>query len=455
MKDNYSPVVVDELSGREFYVKDYLLKIAPDLSENVVYNWAGGLWSFKDSTYAYRRTMLTLELIKENHIISMDLLKRVRERGSEVSQKVDTMIYRQAEALYELCVLYSKKNQERSCFYADASKSCFEFCLNKNFKYGDCANYLGILYSSGLLPDGEELEKAYRYYCISTQDSLTWYAANNLGRCYYNGRGVEKNFIEAEQWFKKAFELGDSITSPFNLGSLYYKGLLTGKPDFDKAFYFFSIAAEKGNDNAMNGLAYLLMSEGYKKRNIGQAFDWIDKAIELRPEIPHYYDSKGEFFLMIRDTLNAKRMYNLALKKDPTFSNYNTVLFTKLGDIVEKDSIQSIFINTLLNRYHKSREALLDLQIVNAAICYTRPNGYWRLEHMTKILAIKDDAFVLNLLGLYYFYYYKNHQNALQWFLKAASKGYHPAYINVAFAYKKLGKQREADIWFKKAAINN
>lgn len=465
---NHWPIVLDEFSGQKYSIDDYLLKLSSNVPIEVVRAWAGALWSIQDSTPGYRKNQIPIKLIKKNYTVSMNLLQKLKGLGGDISQKIDTMMYRHAISLYWLSEDYKEKDIERAQFYADASIACFDFCYNNNFEKGNCANYIGNLYSSGKLADGEDLKKAYHYYCISARDSSTWYSASNIGHCYQYGKGVEKDILEAERWYKKAMELGDSINSPCDLANIYCEGLIEGGHDYDKAYHYYTIAVDKGNTDAMNDLAYLYAKEGFKKRNIEKSFEWIDKALELKPNSANYHDSKGEFFLMIGDTLNAKRMYYLTLEKDSTYAGRNTKLFTKLSDAIIIDSIHCEMIYSLLHHFRKNTDFLVDLKILKASINYTRPNWDLRVEDDLKdIMSIKDDAYVMNLLGMCSFYIRAEkvkkwndkelidmkYNEALQWFLKSANKGYHPAYRNVALVYKKLGKDREADFWFKKAGI--
>jgi TPR repeat protein len=48
-------------------------------------------------------------------------------------------------------------------------------------------------------------------------------AQYNLGLCYKNGEGVEKDYVEAVKWFRKAAEQGHA-GSQFMLGARYYYG---------------------------------------------------------------------------------------------------------------------------------------------------------------------------------------------------------------------------------------
>lgn len=69
-------------------------------------------------------------------------------------------------------------------------------------------------------------------------------AQRNLGWMYSSGHNVEKNFVEAAKWFRKAAEQGDSW-SQLNLGHLYYHGHGVAS-DPVEAYKWFRLSYETG-----------------------------------------------------------------------------------------------------------------------------------------------------------------------------------------------------------------
>lgn len=78
-------------------------------------------------------------------------------------------------------------------------------------------------------------------------------AQYNLGRCYENGNGVEKNINKAIEWYTKAAEKG-YVDSQYKLGEMYnyWKTI----KNLNKAIYWYSKAAEQGHENALPRLGY-------------------------------------------------------------------------------------------------------------------------------------------------------------------------------------------------------
>ena len=80
-------------------------------------------------------------------------------------------------------------------------------------------------------------------------------AQYNLGLCYYNGKGVTKNYTEAVKWYRKAAEQGDAYAQ-YNLGLCYKNGYGVPK-DISQAVVWYRKAARQGDDGAQQALTRL------------------------------------------------------------------------------------------------------------------------------------------------------------------------------------------------------
>ena len=72
-----------------------------------------------------------------------------------------------------------------------------------------------------------------------------------MARMYLKGEGTEKNSEKAIEWFEKAAEQ-NMTDSQYLLGLFYESGEGTVKPDFEKAKYWYTKAAENGDEDAIN-----------------------------------------------------------------------------------------------------------------------------------------------------------------------------------------------------------
>ena len=103
----------------------------------------------------------------------------------------------------------------------------------------------------------------------------------NLGLCYHNGDGVEKDDEKAVEWYTKAAEQGHP-DAQYTLGMVYgypwsYEGVVQ---DFKKAVEWFALAAEQGHSEAqfILGLCYD-MGNGVAQ-DFEKAVEWYTKAAE-------------------------------------------------------------------------------------------------------------------------------------------------------------------------------
>ncbi len=113
------------------------------------------------------------------------------------------------------------------------------------------SNYwLGVMYANGRGVEKNEVE-AVRYYRIAAEKGDKG-AQNNLGVCYRNGRGVAKNEVEAVKWYRLAANQGN-IHAQFNLGLCYEFGRGVTK-DINEAKAWYQKAADKGHSQAKERL---------------------------------------------------------------------------------------------------------------------------------------------------------------------------------------------------------
>src|SRR6185312_11430136 len=97
----------------------------------------------------------------------------------------------------------------------------------------------------------KKLEKAIELYQKAAEQGYAA-AQNNLGGCYYNGTGVEKDEQKAVKWYQKAAEQGYAAAQN-NLGTCYYNGTGVEK-NKQKEVEWYLKAAEQGYAAAQNNL---------------------------------------------------------------------------------------------------------------------------------------------------------------------------------------------------------
>ncbi|WP_077550208.1 tetratricopeptide repeat protein [Rodentibacter genomosp. 2] len=100
-------------------------------------------------------------------------------------------------------------------------------------------------------------------------------AQGNLGMLYNLGRGVEKNKEKAYWWFSEAAEMG-SIRAINNLAMMYYSGDYV-KKDIPQAIKLFETTAKAKDLGAMMMLAEIYL----KQKDETKSFEWVKKAADL------------------------------------------------------------------------------------------------------------------------------------------------------------------------------
>ena len=125
---------------------------------------------------------------------------------------------------------------------------------NNSIKYGGtCAAYnnLGCCYEDGLGVD-KDLKKAYELYSLAVcKDSTDTYSLGNLGSCYYYGNGCEKNFETAVHYLTKASEADFPSSEAMFLLSKCYRFGYGVKKDEEKANSLLSKSQKLGNNSAI------------------------------------------------------------------------------------------------------------------------------------------------------------------------------------------------------------
>jgi TPR repeat protein len=130
---------------------------------------------------------------------------------------------------------------------------------------------------------GVAFEQHLWFGVTDKQEALKWYkraaegdepdAENELGVRYRDGDGVEKNYVQAAYWFRKAAEhvpdLGGAGQGRNNLGLLYADGQGVPK-DYVQAYMWFSLA---GNDWNIDWIQHEMTPEQISKAQ-KWASDW-------------------------------------------------------------------------------------------------------------------------------------------------------------------------------------
>lgn len=97
-------------------------------------------------------------------------------------------------------------------------------------------------------------------------------AMNDLGALFYeDSSGFEQNFEKAMFYFKMAAEHG-SRQAQENLGYCYYYGRNSEQPDYEKAFHYFALGAFDGHLISLYKIGDMYLNGFYVEKNEQEAF---------------------------------------------------------------------------------------------------------------------------------------------------------------------------------------
>lgn len=121
-------------------------------------------------------------------------------------------------------------------------------------------NMLGLLYLNGTYPAKKDINKAIEYFTIASNNNYA-YAYNNLGKTYEN----KKDYKKAFEYYQKSSMLGESWALN-KLGQFYHKGIYVEK-NLKEAFNYYNKAIDSGIENTCFHAYYNLAKYYYLKTN--------------------------------------------------------------------------------------------------------------------------------------------------------------------------------------------
>ncbi|KAG0304219.1 hypothetical protein BGZ98_005787, partial [Dissophora globulifera] len=121
---------------------------------------------------------------------------------------------------------------------------------------------------------GHELDKKLQFPTASRGNEAREYL--KLGRLYYNGLVVRKNYEKSMEWYLKASEAGNS-DAKFNIGVMYYNGYGV-EQDYTKAMEWHRKASDAGDSDAMLNIGEMYEDGHGMEQDYTKAIEWYLKA---------------------------------------------------------------------------------------------------------------------------------------------------------------------------------
>jgi hypothetical protein len=146
---------------------------------------------------------------------------------------------------------------------------------------GQAMANLGFCYAQGQGVE-RDLEQAVDWYRKGAEAG-NGRAMANLGFCYQQGQGVERDLEQAVDWYRKGAAAGDGRAMA-NLGVCYEQGHGVER-DLEQAVDWYRKGAEAGDGRAMAVLGFCYEQGQGVERDWEIAFEWYRKGMDLGEEM--------------------------------------------------------------------------------------------------------------------------------------------------------------------------
>ena len=143
----------------------------------------------------------------------------------------------------------------------NAKEALDEFINLINEGIPDAYFFAGLIYDDGGKDVDQDTEKALFYYKKSIEECGSIEAYLAIGRLYYSGIGVEKDYCTAFEYYSYADEHINNQIISMMLGRFYHFGLCVEK-DIRKASEYYLEAIKHGNVFALRLFSKLEIEKG-------------------------------------------------------------------------------------------------------------------------------------------------------------------------------------------------
>lgn len=154
-------------------------------------------------------------------------------------------------------------------------------------------------------------------------------------------------------------------------------------------------AKKEAEADDLNKKAY----EQAREEKFADAIATIDKAIELLPEDPNYYDSKGEILLNMGDKDGAKVMWDKVVSLDPKYSEKKSTLYLMLFEPIDIDFDSELnTFEEIGGRYVKRKNG--DRSVSYSDEDFNKLKEIWqKIADNEKYLTLKQQKRAINIIN--------------------------------------------------------
>ncbi|MFA6104866.1 MAG: tetratricopeptide repeat protein [Victivallaceae bacterium] len=260
----------------------------------------------------------------------------------------------------------------------------------------------------------------------------------------------EKKYLKAKACFEREFKKGN-YDAAFRLGCIYDEGLGV-KKDYKKAFYYYSIAADKNYPDAINNLGLIYEHGNGVPQDFIKAKQLYEKAIGAGSK--NAEANLGKMYYLEKDYLKAKEYFEKAISHGRIKANVLLGMMYFNGNGVKKDYKKAF---SLL-------EGASENPLAKYMLAYMYETGSGVTQDYKKSFELykgAEDSLPCAMFKVGYFYYNgicipKNIDKGLEYILKAGNNGDSDAQI---FLGKYYSEEKKDDItseqWYQKVIAKN
>lgn len=163
-------------------------------------------------------------------------------------------------------------------------------------------------------------------------------AQYELGNCYNEGIGTERDLNSFFYWTKRASENGVALAQT-NLGRCYQYGWGT-EIDYDEALKWTRLAADNGDPVGLHNIATFYREGSLLPKDNSKAIEYYQKAADKG--LARSWNDMGVCYQEMKDFPRAVSCYEKAVKENEPLSFKNLAAFYYHGCGVEKDELKAV-----------------------------------------------------------------------------------------------------------------
>ena len=265
-------------------------------------------------------------------------------------------------------------------------------------------------------------------------------AQYQLGKLYYSGENVKKNYRVAFEWYKKAAESGHVLAQRM-VAEMLLEGSQEIKKNRKLAFYWMQCAAMQDDTIALERLGDMYAKGEGCAKDQNKAIEWYEKSAFKNNPIAQC--KLGEIFLPV-DLKRSKEWFKMAASLNHPWG------YSKLWKI-------SLRIEKNVEDAEHWFQKLYSINEISPWIIgneYLKESVADKAEEWFEKEFEKDESNLFRIGNA--FKYHGFYDKAFEWYMKAAEFGNSLAMVITGYCYK-MGKgikqnTDKAIYWFRKAA---